>query len=97
MYWTVAQMIAHHTSNGCNLSTGDLLGTGTISGPDRSACGSLMEISRGGKEPLELPTGEKRAFLEAGDELALRATAQAEGYIPIGFGPCMSVIRSARL
>jgi len=92
MYWTVAQMVAHHAANGCNLMPGDLLGTGTISGPERTAFGSLMEISDGGKRPVELPTGEQRTFLEAGDELSLGARAQREGYRTIGFGPCSGVI-----
>ena len=88
MYWTAAQMIAHHTANGCNLKPGDLLGTGTISGPNRDAYGSLMEIAAGGTQPLALPGGEERCFLEHGDELSLRASADREGYRSIGFGPC---------
>jgi fumarylacetoacetase len=96
MYWTVAQMIAHHTSNGCNLSPGDLLGTGTISAPDRSGFGSLMEISRGGADPVALSSGETRAFLEDGDELTIRGTARAGDFIAIGFGDCSTTIRPAR-
>jgi fumarylacetoacetase len=92
MYWTVAQMVAHHAANGCNLMPGDLLGTGTISGQEVTALGSLMEISQGGKSPVELPTGEVRTFLESGDELSLHARAERAGYRSIGFGPCSGVI-----
>jgi fumarylacetoacetase len=92
MYWTVAQIVAHHASNGCNLQPGDLIGTGTISAAQAGGFGSLLEISEGGKAPVMLPTGETRAFLEDGDEVALRAVARAEGYVPIGFGECRAVI-----
>ena len=95
MYWTVAQIIAHHASNGCNLRTGDLLGTGTISGPDRPSHGSLIEITEGGSAPITLPTGQTRTFLEDGDELSIRGTAQADGFAPIGFGECRAVILPA--
>jgi fumarylacetoacetase len=96
LYWTVAQLLTHHTSNGCNLNPGDLLGTGTISGPDQGSFGSLMEISKGGTEPIRLASGETRIFLEEGDEVSLSATAHADGYVPIGFGPCTGVILPAR-
>lgn len=96
MYWTVAQMIAHHASNGCDLHPGDLLGTGTLSGPTRDSFGSLMELSGGGREPVSLPGGETRAFLEDGDELTLTAHALAPGYRTIGFGSCSGVIQPAR-
>ena len=96
MYWTPAQMIAHHTVNGCNLNSGDLLGTGTISGPDRDSCGSLMEISEGGRCPLELPTGEVRSFLEDGDELVMTARAEQAGYRSIGLGQCCGTVQPAR-
>ena len=95
MYWTMAQIVTHHASNGCNLQPGDLIGTGTISGPEKAAFGSLLELSRGGAEPIALPTGETRTFLEDGDEVILRATAKAEGRIPIGFGDCRAVILPA--
>lgn len=85
-------MITHHTSNGCDLRTGDLLGTGTISGPDRTSFGSLMEISNGGATPLALPTRETRTFLEDGDEVIFRATARADGFRSIGFGECRGMI-----
>jgi fumarylacetoacetase len=88
LYWTAAQMIAHHASNGCNLRPGDLLGSGTISAPGREGCGSLLELTRGGKEPVALPGGETRRFLEDGDEVIMRATCRREGFAPIGFGDC---------
>jgi fumarylacetoacetase len=92
MYWTVAQLVAHHTCNGCNLRPGDLLGTGTISGPDAASCGSLMEISQGGKSAVELPNGEQRSFLQDGDQLTLSAYAQAPGRARIGFGACTGIV-----
>ncbi|PRH84465.1 fumarylacetoacetase [Labrys okinawensis] len=95
MYWTAAQMITHHTSNGCNLRPGDLLGTGTISGPGQDGCGSLLEASQGGKNPIRLETGEERHFLEDGDEVLLRGRCRREGFAPIGFGECRAVIRPA--
>jgi fumarylacetoacetase len=92
MYWTVNQIVAHHASNGCNLNPGDLLGTGTISAPTAEGYGSLMELSVGGKTPVALPSGETRAFLEDGDEVTLRATAAAQGYVSIGFGDCRAIV-----
>jgi fumarylacetoacetase len=92
MYWTVAQIVAHHASNGCNLQPGDLIGTGTISTADPGGFGSLLEISEGGRAPVTLPNGETRSFLEDGDEVTLRAIGRAEGYVPIGFGECRAVI-----
>jgi fumarylacetoacetase len=96
MYWTPAQMIAHHTSNGCNLQAGDLLGTGTISGPDRHSFGSLMELSAGGEGRISLPNGEERAFLEDGDEVIFRARAEKDGYRSIGFGICTGTVIACR-
>ncbi|QGY80740.1 fumarylacetoacetase [Sphingorhabdus lacus] len=96
MYWTVAQMVTHHTANGCNLMPGDLLGTGTISTPDPSGLGSLMELSQGGKAPVTLPDGEERSFLEDGDELILSARAVRDGFRSIGFGLCSGVVEAAR-
>lgn len=96
MYWTAAQMVTHHASNGCNLRTGDLLGTGTISGEQRESYGSLMELSEGGVQAIELPSGEKRCFLEDGDELSLRAVAACDGFRSIGFGPCKGRVESTR-
>jgi fumarylacetoacetase len=94
MYWTVAQLVAHHTCNGCNLRAGDLLGSGTISGPDAASCGSLLEISQGGRTPLQLPDGEQRSFLEDGDELTLLAYAERSGRARIGFGACSGIVVS---
>lgn len=95
MYWTVAQMVAHHSSNGCDLNPGDLLGSGTLSAPDETGFGSLLETTRGGKEPVRLPSGETRRFLEDGDEIILRARAAREGSVPIGFGDCRATILPA--
>jgi fumarylacetoacetase len=95
MYWTVAQLIAHHTSNGCNLRPGDLLGTGTLSEAAESGFGSLLEITQAGRKPVTLPSGETRTFLEDGDEIVLSARAAAEGYVSIGFGPCEGIVEPA--
>ena len=97
MYWTAAQMVAHHTSGGCDLRPGDLLGTGTISGPGAGSCGSILETTLGGREPVELPTGEQRRFLEDGDEVLMQARARRDGFAPIGFGECRAVIQPARV
>jgi fumarylacetoacetase len=85
-YWTVAQLVAHHTVNGCNLGPGDLLGTGTLSGPEPSEAGSLLELTAGGKQALTLPNGEQRTFLEDGDAIFLRAFCARDGRARIGFG-----------
>jgi fumarylacetoacetase len=95
MYWSAAQIIAHHSSNGCNLQPGDLIGTGTLSTDRESGLGSLLEISRGGQQPVELPSGESRRFLEDGDELTLRAWCEAEGVVRIGFGECVGTVVAA--
>jgi fumarylacetoacetase len=92
MYWTPAQMIAHHSSNGCNLQAGDLLGTGTISSPEPGGFGSMMEITYGGKEPITLETGETRGFLEDGDEVMLKGYAVRDGYRRIGMGVCLGEV-----
>ena len=86
LYWTFAQMIAHHTAGGCNLRPGDLLGSGTISAPERSGYGSLAEITDDGKAAITLPCGENRTYLEDGDQVTFTATASADGYAQIGFG-----------
>ena len=91
-YWTIAQMLAHHTSNGCNLRPGDLFGSGTVSGPTRDSLGCLLELTRRGTEPLRLPTGEERRYLEDGDEVILRAYCEREGSVRIGFGECRGTI-----
>jgi fumarylacetoacetase len=88
LYWTPAQMIAHHTSNGCDLQPGDLLGSGTVSGPTKDARGCLLELTWRGSEPLALPSGETRRFLEDGDEVTLRGFCKRDGFRRIGFGEC---------
>jgi fumarylacetoacetase len=95
LYWTVAQMVTHHASNGCNLGDGDLFGSGTVSGPDKSSLGSLLEISMRGATPVELPTGEKRSFIEDGDEIIFRGFAEKPGFARVGFGECRAVILPA--
>ena len=95
LYWTAAQMVAHHTCGGCNLQAGDLFGSGTISAPDRSGWGSLSELSDDDRSKIELPSGETRTFLQDGDEIILRARAQREGYAGIGFGDCAGTILPA--
>ena len=96
MYWSAAQIVAHHSSNGCNLSPGDLIGTGTLSTADATGQGSLLEISQGGKAPVTLPNGEQRSFLEDGDELTLFGWCEAPGAVRIGFGSCSGTIVPAR-
>ena len=96
MYWSAAQIVTHHASNGCNLQPGDLIGTGTLSTDAATGLGSLLEISKGGKEPIELPDGEARSFLEDGDELTLSARCSAANAVPIGFGSCTGRILPAR-
>jgi fumarylacetoacetase len=95
LYWTLAQMLTHHASNGCNLRPGDLLGTGTVSGPTRDSVGCLLEMTRRGADPLLLPTGEERRFLEDGDEVILRGYCEREGHPRIGFGECRGVVLPA--
>jgi fumarylacetoacetase len=95
MYWTLAQMVAHHTSNGCPLRPGDLIGSGTVSGPEKHNRGCLLEMTRRGAEPLTLPTGEERRFLEDGDEVILRGWCEAPGFRRIGLGECRGKVLSA--
>ncbi len=95
MYWTLAQMVAHHTSNGCPLRAGDLIGSGTVSGPEKHNRGCLLEMTWRGTEPLELPTGEMRKFLEDGDEVILRGWCEAPGFRRIGLGECRGVVLPA--
>jgi fumarylacetoacetase len=92
MYWTLAQLVAHHTSNGCNLRPGDLLASGTVSGPTKESRGCLLERTWRGTEPLELPTGESRRFLEDGDEVVMRAWCERDGRRRIGFGECRGMV-----
>jgi fumarylacetoacetase len=95
VYWTPAQLVAHHTSNGCNLRPGDLLASGTVSGPTPESRGCLLERTWRGTEPLILPTGETRRFLEDGDEVAMRGRCERAGFRQIGFGDCRAVISEA--
>jgi fumarylacetoacetase len=97
LYWTLAQMVAHHTSNGCNLRPGDLLATGTVSGPTPESVGSLLERTKRGTEPLHLPNGEQRKFLEDGDEVILRGWCEREGHARIGFGECRGTVGVAKV
>jgi len=95
MYWSAAQIVAHHSCNGCNLQPGDLIGTGTLSTDQASGLGSLLEISQGGKAPIQLANGETRSFLEDGDEVTLRAWCEGEGSPRIGFGECVGRVVAA--
>ncbi len=92
LYWTLAQMVTHHTVNGCNLRPGDLLASGTVSGPAPDALGCLLERTRRGAEPVELPDGETRTFLQDGDEVLMSASCEREGFARIGFGQCAGTI-----
>jgi fumarylacetoacetase len=95
MYWSAAQIVAHHSSNGCNLQPGDLIGTGTLSTESAGGLGSLLEISQGGKQPLTLSSGETRSFLENGDEVILKAWCETDGAVRIGFGECVGRVVAA--
>lgn len=97
LYWTPAQLVAHHASNGCNLNPGDLFGSGTVSAAGGDGGGCLLELSQGGRAPITLPSGEVRRFLEDGDEICMRARARREGAAPIGFGACRGVVLPAVL
>ena len=94
MYYSSAQQLAHHTTSGCPMNAGDLLGSGTISGAEKNQRGSLLELSWGGKEPLTLDTGETRTFIEDGDTITLTGTAKGDGY-QIGFGTCTGTVKPA--
>jgi fumarylacetoacetase len=94
-YWTPAQLLAHHASNGCNMNTGDLLGTGTLSGSGAGQGGSLLELSSGGKQAITLPGGEQRTFLEDGDTVTLRAYCAAPGALRIGLGEVSGTVLAA--
>ena len=95
-YWTLAQLITHQTMNGCNLQPGDLLGSGTMSGPAPEQAGSMLELSAAGKKPIALSNGETRSFLEDGDTVILRAFCEKPGYRRIGFGECRGTVTAAR-
>ncbi len=92
MYWTMAQLLTHHTSNGCNLQPGDLIASGTVSGESKDSRGSLLERTWRGAEPITLPTGEQRKFLEDGDEVIMRGWCERDGYRRIGFGECRGTV-----
>jgi fumarylacetoacetase len=94
-YWTPAQLVAHHTSGGCNLRPGDLFGSGTLSGPGPDQAGSLLELTQGGKQPITLPNGETRTFLVDGDTLTLRGFCERSGARRIGFGACSATVLPA--
>jgi len=94
-FWTIAQIVTHQTSNGCNLRPGDILGTGTISGPTPDSAGSLLELTQGGKAPIALPSGETRLFLEDGDEVIQRGRCVRDGFATIGFGQAAGVVKPA--
>ncbi len=96
MYWTLAQMLTHHSSNGCNLRSGDLLASGTVSGAEEGSQGCLLEITQRGSQPIELPTGEVRSFLSDSDEVILRGYCEKEGYAKVGFGECRSIVFPAQ-
>ncbi len=100
MYWTFAQMVAHHSSNGCNMQAGDLIASGTVSGPEKESRGCLLEMTWDGpgkpRKPIALPTGEERTFLQDGDEVILRGWCEREGFRRIGFGECSGVVLPAR-
>jgi fumarylacetoacetase len=95
LYWTIAQLLTHHASNGCNLRPGDILGTGTVSGPGDDNCGCLLELTSNGRQPLTLAGGETRAYLADGDEVTLRGYCQRDGFRRIGFGACRGIITAA--
>ncbi len=95
LYWTLAQMLTHHASNGCNLQPGDLLASGTVSGPLKESAGCLLEMTQRGAEPVQLPSGELRKFLEDGDEVFFRGYCEREGHPRIGFGECRGIVLSA--
>jgi len=95
MYWTLAQMVAHHTSNGCPMRPGDLIGSGTVSGPEKENRACLLELAWRGTEPVELPSGERRSFLEDGDEVILRGWCAASRFRRIGLGECRGVVMPA--
>ena len=95
LYWTFAQMLTHHTSNGCNLQPGDLLASGTVSGATKESMGCLIELTGRGVEPINLPTGEARRFLQDGDEVIFRGYCEREGFRRIGFGECRGIVAPA--
>ena len=96
-YWTIAQLVTHHTVNGCNLQPGDLLGSGTLSGPTLDQAGALIELTAGGSNPLQLPNGERRTYLEDGDAVVIRGWCEKAGAARIGFGECVGFVLPPRM
>ena len=96
-YWTMAQMVTHHTVNGCSLQPGDLFGSGTLSGPTPAQAGALIELTQGGRQPVMLPNGETRTYLEDGDRVTMRGWCEKTGAARIGFGECVGTVLPARL
>jgi fumarylacetoacetase len=94
-YWTLAQLVAHHTVGGCDLQPGDLLGTGTLSGPAPDQAGALIELTQGGRQPIALPGGEQRVYLEDGDTVILRGWSATPGAARVGFGECRATVLPA--
>jgi fumarylacetoacetase len=92
LYWTPAQLVTHHASNGCNLQPGDLLGSGTVSGPEDENLGCLLELTRNGRETVSLVAGEQRVFLEDGDEVVFRGYCERDGFVGIGLGDCRGAV-----
>jgi fumarylacetoacetase len=97
MYWTLGQMVAHHTSNGCPIVPGDLIASGTVSGPEKENRGCLLELTSKGTDPVRLPTGQTRTFLEDGDEVILTGYCSWPGFVRIGLGSCRGVVLPARV
>ena len=95
-YWTIAQMVAHHTINGCNLRPGDFFGSGTLSGPSLDQAGALIELTVGGKQPLALPSGETRTYLEDGDTVTLHGWCERPGAARIGLSECRGTVLAAK-
>ncbi|MGD9943310.1 MAG: fumarylacetoacetate hydrolase family protein, partial [Burkholderiaceae bacterium] len=95
-YWSIGQLVAHHTTNGCALERGELIGTGTVSGPESGQCGCMYELTAGGKAPVELPTGERRGFVGDGDSLSVSAFCEAAGFRRIGFGVAKATVLPGR-
>jgi fumarylacetoacetase len=95
-YWTIAQMVTHHTVNGCNLQPGDLFGSGTLSGPTLDQAGALIELTQCGQRPISLSNGETRTFLDDGDAITLRGWCAKPGFARIGFGACVGQVLPAR-
>jgi fumarylacetoacetase len=95
LYWTPAQLISHHTSNGCNLLPGDLVATGTVSGPEDDSAGCLLELTQGRAKSISLPNGESRTAMEDGDEVILRGFCRREGFPEVSLGECRGVVRPA--